>query len=615
MKGILCFIVAAWASLTNIAAQMAPTVTDFPMPAGHRNGLIRPGFRIQPRLHLQSLGDEKRLILEMDVTMGTAQNPAGSFSYRYMRDGKEYTDQDLGFNPFHTIGFKMAEFLVHVQGPSLNTTFTYSTNLGRKDLGIVDKDTRTSAYAVYIRELSYVSYKGTEAIEAAIRQLEESRKKAATAQQTAQPKNEKKSTVSSTQQSFPDKTVEANKLATGSEKTKQAAQDDFWSEKKTTNTASNGIGQPIPHNPGHKNLPDFVRTTDGGYFHRGADGRFREVTAEEYNKAKAMANTSKQTQSAPEEQKMSSAEVKASVDKMFSDIEARNAAIDNKINALSQSLQQNFYHSEAIRTGKQNLANLSRLSGTYESVEQLEADFNYQYNAIRGQVDNIRDARNARLNNAAGTLNGNSTEVAIGQSMQKIGGMINHMKAEKEERKAQEALAAERQRQLAAIEAAQNQARINLRHKLLESFPGGGTPLTSHKVGLPQVYLFGYIVDKTSLTNRYATVSVSNVFPVAQYSDGTFPLKTIVANKLRGLGTGEIVLVGFYGDKNAAEKMRNAFLNMAARSELGVRAVTVKSTGPASGKASSAAGDFWENGTGTKPATDSTKKTDSFWNN
>jgi hypothetical protein len=363
-----------------------------------------------------------------------------------------------------------------------------------------------------------------------------------------------------------------------------------------------------------------VRTTDGGYFQRGADGRFRQVTAEDYQKAKdAAANRSNATTSGQQQQpKMTDAEIKTAVDKMFSDAEAKNAAIYENVSRVTNMIAQNFYYAEAIRNGKQNLAELSTLSGNYTSIQQLEADFNQQYSAIRGQVTAIESNRNAALNNAvSANFNGNSTEQAIGQGVRLLGGIINSAKASKEEKEAKERLRIAREQQIAAINAAKQKARIDLRNQLMKSFPNGGTPLSAHKITSSEVFMFGYIIDKTTITNETAIVSVSNVFPVAQYSDGTFPLRTTVSNKLQGIGKGDVIMVGYYTDKKAAEQMRNSFVSLAQKSELAVNNVVLKTLSGSTGTAAGSSGDFWESGQKPKAAAADTavKKKDSFWSN
>ncbi|SJZ62940.1 hypothetical protein [Sediminibacterium ginsengisoli] len=631
MKFLALFTITLLVGLSPVWSQSAASVRDWPMPEGHRTGLSTPGFKVVPTLSFENLGSEKHLVLKMDITMGTAQNPVAPFSYHYTYNGKEYTDRDLGFDPFASVRMQKASFSVLVQGPGVNQEVLYESVISRKDLGVVSKDAVLSTYSCHVQSLRNVYYSGTEPVETAIRNFEEKRKSQNQAPpQVAKPPVTGSSAPAITSEPVQNRATTANTASSGASQPRPvpeqnktssntAAKDDFWNEKKPVQDNTKTLAQPggkvIPEQPNHKNLPDFVRTTDGGYFHRGADGKFREVSAEEYQKAKSAVATSNTTP-VKEEQKMTAAEVRAAVDKMFSDARDRDAAINARINQFSQAMQQNFYYAEAIRNGKQNLAELSTLSGNYNSIEQLEAEFNQKYSSIRSEVQGIEQARNAKLNNAVNAnFNGSSTEQAIGQGVALIGSIFNSAKASKEEKEAREALKAERERQQKALIAAKQKARNDLRNQLLKSFPNGGTPLTAHKVTQPQVYMFGYIVDQATLNNEAADVTVSNVFPVAQYSDGTYPFKTVVSGKLNGLSKGDVMLVGFYTDKNAAEQMRKSFIGLAQKSELTVKQVTLKPVGSNNGTAATPA-DFWETGKQpVKAATDTTKKKSDFWNN
>lgn len=588
------------------------------MPPGNSTGLTAPGFKIVPNFEFLNLGSEKHVILKMKVDMGMARGGnAAPFSFRFTHMGKVYTDQDLGFDPFAPIRLNTATFTVLVQGANnMSQRIKYVSGVGQYDLGIVSKNALLSEYAAHVLNLDNIDYEGTENIIRAINQLEAERKKKTMAQN--QP--ERKSENNPVKTNAPDQSTTIIKTETGNQNSKptvnNTGKDDFWSEKKTkTPETGSDKDKIIPDQPSHKKLPDFIRTTDGGYYHRGADGKIREVTAEEYQKAKA-AVSAKNTTPIAEEQKMTAAEVKNAVDKMFSDARARDEAVTARINQFSQAMQQNYYYSEAIRNGKQNLAELSSLSGNFNSIAELKAEFNQKYSSIRGEVQNLEQARNAKLGNAAdANFNGSGTEQAIGQGIKLIGGLLNSAKASKEEKEAKEALRAERERQAAALKAAKIKARNELRNQLMKSFPNGGTPLTAHKINLPAVYMFGYVIDPLTISNETADVLVSNVFPVNQYSDGSYPLKTVVANKLKGVGRGDVVLVGFYGDKTAAEQMRNAFINLAQKSELTTRTVMLKTVAANTTSAAGGSTDFWENGQKTKTATDTAKKKTDFWNN
>ncbi|MDX5437603.1 MAG: hypothetical protein LPK03_10435, partial [Pontibacter sp.] len=304
-------------------------------------------------------------------------------------------------------------------------------------------------------------------------------------------------------------------------------------------------------------------------------------------------------------------EIQASIRDNITQQQARQEAINQRIEQRAQVWAQNFYYAEAISSGKQNLAELSRLSGNYNSVAELEAEFNQKSASIQAEVNSLQQARNAQLSNAAnGYFNEGATEKAVAQSMQQIGNIVNHHKAQKEAREAHLALQRERQQKLAAMEAARKRAIQDLRNKLVSSFPDGGTPISSHKVAAEQVYLFAYITDKNSFGNEHASVAISNVFPVQRYSDGTYPYKTTVVNKLQGFGAGNLTLVGYYTDRQKAEEMRTSFLNLAQKSNLRVQPITY-TPAKTSASQSQTKGDFWENGQQTNP----TQKKDDFWNN
>lgn len=528
---------------------------------------------------------------------------------------------------------------------------SYESAIGHRDLGIFPKDVDVKKFVAHIQDLTDVAYTGTEMIQREIikriiaaKQKADSDRTASQNQtvaektQSAQPPQtntntkqpvsksqdpgkliSEQSTIAEKSQSTQHPQTNINTQQQGGNASKPIANtaksdNSFWTDKPAQQSSE--PGKLIPEQPIHKTLPDFVQTTDGGYFHRGADGRFRQLTADEYAQAKKNAATPAATTKQAEAPKMSSEEVKMKVNQMFVDAQAKNDAINQKIEQTAEMWRQNFYYAEAIRNGKQNLAALSTLIGDYNSVQELEADFNQQYNAIRGEVNSLEQSRNAQLANATNnTFNGNSTEQAVGQSIQLIGGFVNSLKADKEAKAAREALVAERKRQLALLEERKKKARLDMRNKLLQTFPDGGTPLISHKITVPEVYMFAYILNKATFNDEESTVTVSNVFPVAQYSDGTYPYKTTVANKLKGFAPGDIVLIGYYTEKSRAEQMRNSFLNLAAKSELTVKSFALKSTPSSSSSAKAADGDFWETGNKASTEKKTAEKKSDFWNN
>lgn len=582
------------------------------MPQGDRNGLVNPGFKLVPRFEVVSYGETRKLILKIDVQMGTAQNPTGSFSYRYMKDGKIYTDQQLGKEVFYPIRARLADFEVLVQGEGKGYTVLYESMIGRKEIATVAKDTRTESYTAYIRELKNIYYTGTEQVELAIRNHEAAAK--AKQDQAAQI-NKAANTVTKPAHQPGNSSTTTAASGSSQQKTKaSASSDDFWSEKPKNNTQTSGADKVIPHQPHQDKYPDLVRTTDGGYYKRGSDGKFREVSEQEYAQAKQA--RAKAGQRPVAEPQITLEEINASVNKIVEDDRARTEAFERKFDQLADMYQRSFYHSQAISSGKKNLAELSRLSGDYNSVAELEAEFNQKYNAIRSEVNALQEARNAKVNNAIDyNFNGNSTEQAIGETAKVLGSIINSAQADKEAKAAEAALKLQRERELAAMEAAKKKARLDLRNKLVSSFPDGGTPITSHKVTAQEVYMFAYITDKESFGNEHAGVAVSNVFPIKRYSDGTYPYKSSILNKIKNNGAGQVTLVGYYTDKRKAEELRNSFMGLAQRSSLSVQQFTVKTSSTTTSTAANS-DDFWETGGSSTPVKEKKPTADDdFWNN
>jgi hypothetical protein len=170
----LLFLVPAFivTSLVSLTGQGQVSTKEWPMPTGHVTGLTKPGFKVVPVFSFENIRGEKHLILKMEISMGTVKDPVAPFSYRYTYRGKEYTDKELGLEPFAMIRMKTADFTVLVQGPRLSQKVEYEYIVGRKDLGAVSRDVGLSAFSAEIQSLDNVFYGGAEHIERAIKQFE-----------------------------------------------------------------------------------------------------------------------------------------------------------------------------------------------------------------------------------------------------------------------------------------------------------------------------------------------------------------------------------------------------------------------------------------------------------
>lgn len=314
---------------------------------------------------------------------------------------------------------------------------------------------------------------------------------------------------------------------------------------------------------------------------------------------------------AEEEPSITLDQINANIQKTVDDHNNYWNTINTNIERSKEMWRQNYYYAEAVRNGKQNLSDLQKLDGNYASIQQLEADFVRKYNSINTEVRNLEQTRNAQVSNAVGgTFNSNPTEQAIGETMVLVGAFANSIQADKERKEAQETLRLERERQVKALDEAKKKARSDLRNNFLASYPDGGTPLEAHEVSESTVFLFAYIMDKSTISYESSTVYVTNVFQVDKYSDGTFPYKTSVLSKVTGMTKGEIVLIGYYTEENKAQGMRNSLIAMANKSELKVQELELKQIDANINTSE----DFWETGKSTTPAKAPPKK-DSFWDN
>lgn len=399
--------------------------------------------------------------------------------------------------------------------------------------------------------------------------------------------------------------------------------------------------------------PEFGKGPDGNYYRKGADGKYKQISTEEYQQLKqqkAGASGGGSTSGGLTKQQQDAqllANTQQKLQSMTDDFYARQAESQRKAEQFSANLAQSFYAAEAIRSGKANLANASSLTGNYSSVEELEAEFAQKYASISGEVENIANARNQQLQATYNAFysDASASDKAIGQAATQIGSYINNMRAEKEEQRAKEELRRQREEQRARIEARRKEAMIQLRKGFFNEFPDGGVPLSGHKVVTNELYFFSYVFDKTKIDAGPASVKVSNVFPIARYGDGTWPFKNnVVADvKKAAAGEGPVTLVGYYTTKEMADNMRTSFLNLASRCQITAKDIAYKGKKSSGGtatdfwgnapKKTKAAGDstataepvkkkadddFWQTGAVKKAAADTTRKAvkkDDFWNN
>jgi hypothetical protein len=185
------------------------------------------------------------------------------------------------------------------------------------------------------------------------------------------------------------------------------------------------------------------------------------------------------------------------------------------------------------------------------------------------------------------------------------------LKREREEREERERLAREAEAERLRLEAEHLDYITGQRLILFEQFEDGRLPLSSDKIKGNEVWYFAW------RGNPGKTVYITGVFPVARYSDGSFPYKNTVLKELDAAGgTGEITVVGWFATRNDAQRSLNSFLTTAKNGEVNVKNITYKGKSQSTDNTATST-DFWETGNAVKKQpdkTDSSKiKKDDYW--
>lgn len=153
------------------------SVSQFPMPRNHKSGLTQPGFKIIPKVSKRNHSGKTWVVLKLDITFATAKNPNGGFSYRYLYQGKIYTDRMIGTEPFQNIKSGDIIFRLLVQGPNnFSKLITYDRIIGGKEICELPKNAKLTSYVVHIKELVNIHYGGNAQIINAIKKYEAAHK-------------------------------------------------------------------------------------------------------------------------------------------------------------------------------------------------------------------------------------------------------------------------------------------------------------------------------------------------------------------------------------------------------------------------------------------------------
>jgi len=175
------------------------------------------------------------------------------------------------------------------------------------------------------------------------------------------------------------------------------------------------------------------------------------------------------------------------------------------------------------------------------------------------------------------TLSSASTGYDYSGYTNTIGAIGSAIASNKAEKKAREELRVQRAEQEAKIKERELKALITIRSEIDKIFIDGGMPLSSHKVEAPVLYLFAHGSNKSEWNrNQSVTMSISNVIQVHRYNDGTYPYTSNVKRTFESSGISEPVLIGYFTNKDEAEKYRNSLLEIAPNAKFSIKEVEVK---------------------------------------
>jgi hypothetical protein len=343
--------------------------------------------------------------------------------------------------------------------------------------------------------------------------------------------------------------------------TSTRSSDDFWSANGNSSTANSSLGTVSNNNDNNKpvnedDVPEnnfkgnISHIKEGQYFvddqgqhylktSRGA----RKVDKLDYERAQAQKITAKFEQEKAERLQV-------------------EAAAKHAINTTFTS----FY---AMRAAGQNLKDATSLEGHFENLEDLNQAFAQKLREVSRMGDELKavavnNAQNYAQAVTAANSTGTADYTAYGKALGALGGIAAGISADKAAKEAREELKAQREAHEKAIKARELKALTDIRKEIGNMFPEGGMPLSNHKINAPVLYLFAYSSNKTEWNqDKVVPLTISNVIPVYQYSDGSFPYISNVKRTFENGGISDPTVIGYFTDQAMAERYQESLLKVA----------------------------------------------------
>jgi hypothetical protein len=273
---------------------------------------------------------------------------------------------------------------------------------------------------------------------------------------------------------------------------------------------------------------------------------------------------------------------------------------DNKLNnaiAFGQKLETSFYSMQEVDKNRQELNDLSKLNGKFNSVEEVEMAFQEKFNKIASSVDKTVQSENTAMVDNLNTMNhflGGDEMIVQGLGL--VAGLINNLEAGERKRQYEEQLKRQKEEQISRLKALKASQVVEVRKAFLQTFPDGGLPISSSTVNADVIYIFSYSLNEFSLIREKPDVRVTNVFPISRKKGDLWVFKNTLQKELGNhFKNGETpIILGFFTSEKDAVSLRESFLYLASQCDFNLIKTTFNYPNVNEKKEENDS-DFWKN--------------------
>ena len=158
-------------------ATIPESIMTYNLPSG-RNGLAETTFRLSGHINIIRGENSSQVEVFIDWSEGTASNLNPAFKFDYVYQGVHYGDQHLGRDPFYGISVEKQSVKFKTVIMYRSQTINWESNYVLGNIvGRGPADLEARDVAVFIKEITWVGFKGTNRIEEQIRAIAAENKK------------------------------------------------------------------------------------------------------------------------------------------------------------------------------------------------------------------------------------------------------------------------------------------------------------------------------------------------------------------------------------------------------------------------------------------------------